>query len=395
VSEGSGSVIGAGDGQGRGRRARWSMRELVSDEGARDRLAQVWDRGRSAMGRRPGGRGDDGSREQLMVPRATFTSYYGRPVLKPPAWKDDIAYYLFLGGLAAGSSGLAAGADLSGRPALRRGGRIGALAALGAGMYFLIHDLGRPERFHHMLRVAKPTSPMSVGTWTLTGYGAFMALAAADELLPGPLRAGPVGRLVGALARPAGLAAAVIAPAVASYTSVLLSQTAVPAWHEAHEELPFIFTASAAASAGGLGMIVAPVSEAAPARRLATYGALVELAASRRLETRLGLLAEPYLTGEPHRYLQRASTLTALGTLGGMMFGRRSRVAAILSGAALLAGSLYERLGILHAGIASTKDPKYVVQPQRERLERRRAEADAASAGPSGAKLATDSSSEA
>ena len=102
-----------------------------------------------------------------MVPRATFSSYYGRPVLKPPVWKDDIAYYFFLGGLAAGCSLLGAGADQTGRVALRRGTRLTALGALGAGSYYLIHDLGRPERFHHMLRVAKPTSPMSMGTWAL------------------------------------------------------------------------------------------------------------------------------------------------------------------------------------------------------------------------------------
>jgi hypothetical protein len=209
-----------------------------------------------------------------------------------------------------------------------------------------------------------------------------MGIAAADELMPEPLRRSLLGRLVGRLSRPAGLAAAAIAPAVASYTAVLCSQTAVPAWHEAYEELPFIFTASAAASAGGLGMVVAPVSEASPARRLATYGALVELFASRRLETRMGLLAEPYLTGEAHRYLQRASTLTAVGALGGLLLGRRSRVGAVASGVALLAGGYYERLGILHAGIASTKDPKYVVQPQRERLEqRKRLEAEGASSG--------------
>ncbi len=385
----------AGDGQGRHRRnwRGWSLRELARDEGARHRLAQLWDRGlgrRSSasgpLGRRPGrgrrgGRfGDDGSREQPMVPRASFSSYYGRPVLKPPAWEDDIAYYFFLGGLAACSSGLAAGGDLTGRPALRRGGRVGALAALTAGTYYLVRDLGRPERFHHMLRVAKPTSPMSMGTWILAGYGLPMGIAAAAELLPGPLRRTPLGRLIAGLARPAGLAAAAISPAVATYTAVLCSQTAVPAWHEAHEELPFIFTASAAASAGGLGMIVAPVTEAAPARRLATYGAIVELAASRRLESRLGLLAEAYDTGEARTYLQRAATLTAAGTLGGTMFGWRSRSAAVLSGVALLAGGFYERLGILEAGRASTKDPKYVVQPQRERLERRRREEQAASA---------------
>ena len=323
------------------------------------------------MGRgRRGGPADDGSREQPMVPRATFSSYYGRPVLKPPAWHDDIAYYFFLGGLAACSSGLAAGADLTGRPALRRGTRAGALVALLAGTYFLVRDLGRPARFLHMLRVAKPTSPMSMGTWILAGYGLPMGIAAVDELMPEPIRRTRLGRLVGAVARPAGLAAAGVAPPVAPSTAVLISQTAVPAWHEAHEELPFIVTASAAASAGGLGMIVAPVAEAAPARRLAIYGAIVELAASGRLESRLGLLAEPYLTGRAHMLLQRAATLTAAGTLGGMMFGRRSRLAAVVSGVALLAGGVYERLGILEAGRASTKDPKYVVQPQRERLDR-------------------------
>jgi Polysulphide reductase, NrfD len=432
VSEQIGSGNVTEDGQGRRRRTRWSLRELVSDEGARDRLAQVWDRGlgrRSSAGvppgpddadagtgppasggpmarrngegrastgrrrgRRGGGRGDDGSREQSMVPRATFTSYYGRPVLKPPAWEDDIAYYFFLGGLAACSSGLAAGADLTGRPALRRGGRVGALAALGAGTYYLIHDLGRPERFHHMLRVAKPTSPMSVGTWIIAGYGLPMGVAAMAELMPAAVRRTLMGRLLGALARPAGLAAAGIAPGVATYTAVLCAQTAVPSWHEAHEELPFIFTASAAASAGGLGMILAPVTEAAPARRLATYGAIVELAASRRLESRLGLLAEPYLTGRAHTYLQRAATLTSGGALGAMMFGRRSRIAAVASGIALLAGGFYERLGILEAGRASTRDPKYVVQPQRERLERRRAGAAAAGNGSDDSTSATSAS---
>jgi formate-dependent nitrite reductase membrane component NrfD len=281
----------------------------------------------------------DVGRETPVVPRPDFRSYYGRPILKPPVWRDDIAYYIFLGGLAAGSSLLAAGADQTGRPALRSRTRVAAIGSLGLGLSFLIRDLGRPERFHHMLRVAKPTSPMSVGTWIVTGYSLPTGLAAAAELMPGRLRRSRLGRLTGALARPAGLAAAAAAPAVASYTAVLLSQTAVPAWHESRQEMPFIFTGSAAASAGGLGMVVAPVAEAAPARRLAAYGAIVELAAT--------------------------------GVLGSLLLGRRSRLAAIASGAALLAGGLYERLGILHAGRASTMDPRYVVEPQRERVEGR------------------------
>jgi len=311
---------------------------------------------------------DDGSREQPMVPRAEFRSYYGRQILKTPAWEDKIAYYFFAGGLSGGAALLAAGADLTGRPALRRGGRIGGLAALATGAYFLVADLGRPDRFHHMLRVAKPTSPMSMGTWLLTAYGPALGLAAASELVPKRWQGSVPGRLVRVLGRPAGLAAAALAPGVASYGAVLLSQTAVPAWHSGHEELPFIFTASSAASAGGLGMIVAPVSEAAPARRLATYGAVVELAASRRLETRLGLVSEAYQTGAAGQYLRRASTLTAAGVLGSVLLGRRSRIAAAASGLALLAGGVFERLGLLHAGIQSAQDPKYVVEPQRRRI---------------------------
>ncbi|HEX6920163.1 MAG TPA: NrfD/PsrC family molybdoenzyme membrane anchor subunit [Actinomycetes bacterium] len=304
-----------------------------------------------------------------MVPRAEFRSYYGRPVLKAPVWKDDVAYYFFLGGLSAGASLLGAGADLTGRPALRRGTRLAALGSLAAGAGFLVKDLGRPERFLNMLRVLKPTSPMSVGTWVLTAYGPAVGVAAVSELLPRRVRRTALGRLVDGLARPAGLSAAALAPAVASYTAVLLSQTAVPAWNESQEELPFVFTASAAASAGGLGMIVAPPAEAGPARRLAMYGGLVELAASRRLENRLGLVGEAFLTGRARQELERASRLTLAGVLGSTLLGRRSRLAAVASGAALLAGGFYERLGLLHAGTASTEDPRYVVEPQRARLD--------------------------
>ncbi len=323
------------------------------------------DQRRRARGRR----GDDGSREQAMVPRAEFRSYYGRPVLKPPVWEWKVPAYLFTGGLSAGSAVLAAGADLTRRPALRRAGRISSLLTLLVSGYLLIADLGRPERFHHMLRVAKPTSPMSVGTWILSMYAPGVGISALSELLPSRARRTTPGRLLDRLARPAAVASAVVAPGVASYTAVLLSQTAAPAWHEAHRQLPFIFTGSAAASAGGLAMVLIPVDEAGPARMFAWYGGVSELVAAKLMEQRLGLASEAYTTGRAHQLRTWSQRLTAAGLLGATLAGRRSRVAAMASGLALLVGSALQRFGVFEAGVASTKDPKYVVVPQRQRLE--------------------------
>ncbi|MGC4790264.1 NrfD/PsrC family molybdoenzyme membrane anchor subunit [Micromonospora sp. DT178] len=322
-------------------------------------------------GRRRGRRGG----EELAVPEAEFTSYYGRPILKAPVWKWDIAAYLFTGGLAAGSSLLAAGGQLTGRPALRRAGRVASLAAVTASTVFLIKDLGRPARFHHMLRVAKPTSPMSVGTWILSVFGPAAGIAAVAEgasWLPGRGLPGLVRRALPPVGHAAGLAAAATAPALATYTGVLLADTAVPSWHEAYPELPVIFAGSALASGAGVGLIAAPAAQAGPARRMAVAGAALELYGAHRVETRLGLLSEPYRTGRAGRLLRAGRALTALGVAGALL-GRRSRTLSALSGVALLGASVATRFGIFEGGVASAKDPKYTVVPQRERLERRRA----------------------
>ena len=72
---------------------------------------------------------------------------------------------------------------LTDRPSLRRTERVGALVAISAGMVALVHDLGRPARFANMLRVAKPTSPMSMGTWILSVYGLAAGVAGLGELV--------------------------------------------------------------------------------------------------------------------------------------------------------------------------------------------------------------------
>ena len=335
---------------------------------SREQISGLSERaGRGLGGRRGGGEG-----ERAMVPEATFTSYYGRPVVKPSPWKADIPAYFFLGGVAAGSSLLGAGADLTERPALRRAARLSALAGIGMSMAALVHDLGRPSRFLNMQRVVRPTSPMSVGTWVLSLYGPLAGLAATAEvsgLLPHALR-GPA-RLLASIGRPAGIGAALVSPIVASYTAVLLSDTATPTWHDAHRHLPFLFVGSAAAGSGGLAMITAPVGQAGPARRMAVGGALLEFAVDQRMEAAMGLTAEPLHQGKAGSYQQIAKVLNTIGVAGTVLLGRRSRSASVISGAALLAGSAFTRFGIFEAGQQSARDPKYTVVPQRERLDRR------------------------
>ena len=297
-----------------------------------------------------------------MVPAAEFGSYYGRPVVKETVWGPDIPTYLFLGGLAGASSALAAGAQLSGHPELARTAKAGAAGAISASMAALVHDLGRPTRFVNMLRVLKVTSPMSVGTWILSGYTP-MALASAACAVTGKLpRVGLA----------ATLAAATLGPAVAAYTSVLLGDTAAPAWHEAHRELPYLFVGSAATAAGGLGLLAVTPGRAGPAARLAVLGAATELTAEWRLDRRLGPVAEPYRTGKSGA-LMRAGQILAAGGTAAALLGRRHRPISALAGAALLAGSAVTRFGVFEAGRASARDPKYTVVPQRDRLTQRAA----------------------
>lgn len=320
---------------------------------------------------RAGGRRSRARGERSMVPEATFTSYYGRPVVKPSPWEADIPAYLFSGGLAAGSSLLAAGADLTGRAVLRRSGRLAALAALVFSMVALVHDLGRPSRFLNMLRVVKLTSPMSVGTWILSVYGPFAGAAAAAEMvamLPAGARRGPLS-LLAAAGRPSGLLAGLFAPPVAAYTAVLLADTATPSWHEAHRELPFVFVGSAAAASGGLALVTSPTHETGPARRLAAGGALLELLAEHRMERSMGITAEPLHRGRAGRLMRASRALTVVGAAGAVLSGR-NRPLGVLSGAALLAGSACTRFGVFEAGQESARDPKYTVVPQRERLDR-------------------------
>jgi hypothetical protein len=298
-----------------------------------------------------------------LVPEAEFRSYYGRPILKPPVWTWEVPWYFFAGGLAGASASLGLGARLAGNHRLARNAFAAAGAAGTAAVPLLASDLGRPERFLYMLRMFKVTSPLSVGSWIL----AAMAPAAAGAVASDRLGVFP------RLGRAAEVVAGLLGPALATYTGVLVADTAVPAWHEAGRELPFVFAGSAAASAGAAAVLSTPAADAGPARRLVVAGALLELGAAQAMERRLGELGEPYRQGPAGRLARAAKACTAAGAGLVAAAGRRRGLAA--AGAALvLAGSACERWAVYKAGFQSAADPKYVVGPQRARLAARQAE---------------------
>ena len=149
---------------------------------------------------------------------------------------------------------------------------------------------------------------------------------------------------------------------------MLLADTAVPAWHDARLELPFLFVGSAASAAAGAAMVTAPHREQAPARRLAVLGSALEVAAESRLDQAGRVERRSYGEGRAATLLKSGRALAVAGAVVAGTLGRRSLWASRFAGVALLAGSAATRFGVFEAGVASSADPEQVVVPQRARL---------------------------
>jgi formate-dependent nitrite reductase membrane component NrfD len=288
-------------------------------------------------------------------------SYYGKPIVKEPVWKAEIPFYLFTGGVAGGASVLHGLARLTGNHRLARSSLYIGAVADAVSPVLLVSDLGRPERFLNMLRVFKVTSPMSVGSWILFVSSGASTTAATLELL-GALR--PAKWLAEAVSFVTG-------PPLATYTGPLLANTAIPVWSEARDELPWLFGASAAASAGATAAMVTPAAAAGPARRAAVAGVAAELGLVRLMRRRLGFVGEVYELGEAGRYARVSRVCAAAGAGLLALRGRRSRPAAVVGGALVLAGEVALRWSVFKAGFQSARDPRYTVLPQRKRIEER------------------------
>ena len=308
-------------------------------------------------------------------------SYYDVPMLKPPVWKWEIASYFFLGGLSAGAYVLA-------RMAARFGGKkyqdvtdIGTAIAAAAFLPcppLLIHDLGDPKRFHYMLRVFKPKSPMNLGSWVLTGYGATLTLAALNQWRKGSRKGQEISAfLPSSLVNIASGATDVVADGLgvplalllAGYTSVLLSTSSTPLWTR-KVWLGAVFSSSAIASgAEAINLareIRAPQAEPSsgidPVRAIAAVARVTEAVAIAGYLKETGELAEPITKG-------KYSPLFKYGAIGaGLVLAtacdllpvknpKTKRALRIAGAVAGLAGGFALRWAITLGGHPSGSDP--------------------------------------
>ena len=175
--------------------------------------------------------------------------YYGKPLLKAPAWTFEVPLYFFTGGAAGAAAIIATAAQMTGAaPRLIRDARY--LAAIGGAVSpaLLIADLGMPSRFLNMLRVFKIQSPMSVGSWTLFVFSSSSAAAAFLSTAGRSDRARPVR----AIASMSNFLSLISGASLASYTGVLIGATAIPVWSANVRMLPLHFAASGMGTAAAM-----------------------------------------------------------------------------------------------------------------------------------------------
>jgi formate-dependent nitrite reductase membrane component NrfD len=312
-------------------------------------------------------------------------TYYDYPAMNEPTWHWEIIWYFFFGGLAAGCYLIATVASLFGskedRATVRAGYYLSLLALLPCPV-LLIKDLGRPERFLHMLRVFKVKSPMSMGTWALTTFSLFSGLmaviqAAHDGLLgnwwgPDFLKALP--RKV--IAFP-GIFFGLF---LGSYTGVLLAATSVPIWSRS-KLLGALFASSATSTSTALISLVlrifgAPAAALHKLERLewiATLVEMTELFSFLRGSSRAGRALAGAGQGEQGPAFWNLVVgsgllipwlLTTLSLLQG---GKKHTGRGLLTSLLVLTGGYFLRRTIVKAGHTSSRDPHvYLWNAKRE-----------------------------
>ncbi|MDF2440456.1 MAG: hypothetical protein JWN98_1440, partial [Abditibacteriota bacterium] len=298
-------------------------------------------------------------------------SYYDVPMLKAPVWTWEVAAYFFLGGLASGAYTLARLAERFGHDEHRditRAGTVVASLAAAPCAPLLISDLGDPTRFHHMLRIFKPKSPMNLGTWVLTGFSAMLALGAAREVAQAQHERVPDELLtVADSAVSVGDAATLpLALLLSSYTGILLSGTANPVWCRNRWLGPLFVSSAMSSGAAAISLALEVLSDEeteakAAMRKVETTARVAEAANIAGYLHSAGNLAKPLTHGEMAPYFLG-------GTIGGSLIlpelltrlpaGKKlQRWFNIIANISTLIGGLSLRWSVLKAGTISANDP--------------------------------------
>jgi formate-dependent nitrite reductase membrane component NrfD len=291
-------------------------------------------------------------------------TYYDRPLVKPPVWIWTIPTYFFVGGVAGTAMTLGmAGQLIGGRGMRRLDERCRWTGAIGGGLgsALLIADLGRKTRFLAMLRVLRPQSPMSIGSWVLALATPLSAGSALLTVCPAGWRT---------LGHAMGIGAGILGMPLATYTGVLLSNTAVPVWLATRRSLPLLFGASSAASlASVLDLMPLDDRERGAVRRFGIAGRVGELAVARLVER--DACANPQVgkvlhEGVPGALWTTAKVLTASSLVLALAPGNHKllRKAAGILG---ILGGLAVRFAIFYAGKASALDPRATFAQQAAR----------------------------
>lgn len=292
-------------------------------------------------------------------PRASAeTGYYGIPLLKPPQWKKEIPLYFFVGGAAGAAAVIAAIAHYTGADRkLVRDARYIAAAGAVISPALLIADLGRPSRFLGMLRVFKPQSPMSMGSWTLVGFGG----AASAAAFAGLLRERYGQSFPVSVVESAATAASIpFGLGLASYTGVLIGATAIPVWNQNVGDLPMHFAASGLNAAVGL-LEVFGNEKSRALQALGLGASIFEIWQGVRIEGRTHSHLDPLKRGKSGAMTRAGGVLS--GPVPAALriastFTSRRRGASLRRWAAMssIVGSLLTRFAWIDAGRASAEN---------------------------------------